>query len=763
MKKIYLFIALLLIIISTQAQQTIAGKVFDAVSKEPIQGAVITNANNKTVITDAAGKFSIITKDNKLNISSISFESKTITVTNNFLAISLQPSSKELQQVVVSANRTAEKRSEAPVSIAVISKQTIDEAKAQRIDNLVNKVSGVFMVNLGNEQHEMSIRQPMTTSSRFLYMEDGIPIRTTGVYNHNALLEMNMTSVKNIEIIKGPASALYGGEAIGGAVNLITQAAPAFTSGSINAQLNNTGYKRADVQIGSTFGKFGIIASGYYADRKNGPIDHSDFHKSAITVRADYKANNKLTWTNTLAYINYYSDMTGALDSIKFSQKNFSSLQTFTYRTVTALRYKSMLAQKWNENSASTLSVLYRDNSVKQNPSYSIASTSNPLLYKGQENNNSFKTYAVFFQHVQKFKWLSSKLIAGASVELSPQTYYAKFIWINKDAASGKYVSYYSPVPDSLLSNYKTNISNIATYADYEFVPFKDVKVVAAIRYDAFTYNFQNSLPPSASSGAPSSITTFSRLTPKIGFTYNKKTFGIYGNYSEGYVPPQITELFNSVTVPYLQPQTFFNYEVGGWLSLAKNKLYADWSLYLLNGTNEIISVKQADGSTLNQNAGKTQHIGIEYGINYKLNSQLQIRISATNAKHTYIDNIVKGVDYSGKEISAAPRFFSNAEITFKPKTVKGLRVSAEWQHQSKYFMDDLNNYTYKGFDVVNFRAGYQLKGFEVWANLLNAFNQYYSTLATKSSTSTGNSSYSYNLGDPQEITFGIAYKFGKK
>ena len=137
---------------------------------------------------------------------------------------------KMLQEVIVtSASHTAVKRSEAPIAIAVINKQTMEDTKAQRIDQLLNKVSGVFMVSLGNEQHEMSIRQPMTTKSLFLYMEDGIPIRATGVYNHNALLEMNLPAAKSIEVIKGPSSALYGAEAIAGVVNIVTQAPPAVT------------------------------------------------------------------------------------------------------------------------------------------------------------------------------------------------------------------------------------------------------------------------------------------------------------------------------------------------------------------------------------------------------------------------------------------------------------------------------------------------------------------------------------------------------
>ncbi len=742
----------------SQINNLVSGKIFDAITKEPIQGAVIAALSIKT-ISNENGSFNLQTNSNKIIINAVGYDAKTIDITNKNLAISLSPSQKILDQVVVTANRTNEKRTEAPIAISIINKQTIDEAKAQRIDAVLNKVSGVYMVNLGNEQHEMSIRQPMTTKSLFLYMEDGIPIRTTGVYNHNALLEMNLPAAKTIEVIKGPSAAMYGGEAIAGAVNIITQAAPAYTGGNISTQFNNTGYKRVDGQIGSTIGKWGLLATGYYATRKDGPVEHTDFNKTSISLRSDYKANDHLTLTNTLAYVDYYSDMTGALDSTKYFQKNFSSLQSFTFRSVYALRYKSILSQQWNTNSATSISFLLRDNSVKQNPSYSIGSTSVATVFKGQINDNSFKTNSVVAQHVQKFAWLKSKLVMGASVDFSPQSYYAKFISITKDLALNKYVSYTQKTPDSLLTNYTTNISNIATYIDYELNPFNGFKLVAALRYDAFKYNYSNLLQ----TGAPSSVTNYNRVTPKLGFTYNIKGVGFYGNYSEGYVPPQITELFSSSIVPYLAPQTFKNYEVGGWLAINGNKLYADWSLYNLRGTNEIISVKLSDGTTQNQNAGETQHKGIEYGINYQPNTQWHFRFSGTNAKHTYINNIVKGVNYNGKEINGAPHFIANAELFYKPIFLKGFSVGAEWQHQNKYFMDDLNNFTYNGFDIANIRIAYKIKKAEIWVNALNVFNAYYAVYATSApGASVGVNNKTYNMGDPGELTIGLSYKFGK-
>lgn len=752
----------LYLFLSAQNKRIISGKVFDAYSKEPLKSAIITDSHKNICLSDISGSFRMVTEADFITVAFSGYdEIKIATNQSDYVSAALTQSGKLLQQIVVTANRTAEKRSESPVAISSISKQTIEDTKANRLDQLLNKASGVFMVSLGNEQHEMSIRQPMTTKSVFLYLEDGIPVRTTGVYNHNALLEMNMAAVKNIEIMKGPASALYGAEAIAGAVNIITLASPAYTNGYISTQWNNNGYKRVDAQAGTNLGKWGMIASGYYASRSNGPVDFSDFHKTAFSVRTDYKPNDKTSWTNTLSYIDYYSDMTGALDSLKFSQRNYSTPHTFTYRSVTALRIKSMLSQEWSPNSESSVAFMYRKNSVKQNPSYSVGSTANPLVYKGQINENAFNTYAVFLQHTQKFRWLNSKLIAGASIDISPQTYYAKFIWIQKDASTGKYTGYTAPVSDSLLSNYQTGIRNMAAYVDFEISPAKSLKLVAAIRYDAFTYDFANKLSSSASSGAPSTKNNFSRITPKLGFTYNHKGIGFYANYSEGYVPPQITELFNSTKVPFLLPQSFHNYEMGGWLTLLRNKIYADWSLYQMNGTDEIISVKQTDGTSVNQNAGKTKHIGIEYGLSYKPDAEWLFRISATNAKHTFISNIVKGIDYSGKEMSAAPRFTGNTEIMYKPSRIRGFRAGIEWQHQGAYFLDDMNLYRYSGFDVINLRTGFTKGHLDIWINALNIFNTYYSTFASKSAA-TGTASYAYNLGDPRELTLGISYKFGK-
>ena len=194
-----------------------------------------------------------------------------------------------------------------------------------------------------------------------------------------------MAAVRNIEIIKGPASSLYGQEAVGGAVNFITLSPAAIPTARISLQGNDIGYKRGDIQLSNTFKKLGIAVDGYYSDRKHGVQEHSDFHKTALTLRADYHFNEKTTLNNSVSYINYYSDMGGGIDSVKFAKKDYSDFQTFTYRDVYTLRAKSSLSHYWSANTKSTLTGVFRDNSIKQNPSYFISDDYKPWNGKGDK------------------------------------------------------------------------------------------------------------------------------------------------------------------------------------------------------------------------------------------------------------------------------------------------------------------------------------------------------------------------------------------
>lgn len=670
-----------------------------------------------------------------------------------------------MHEIVVTANREGVKRSEAPVAISVIDARVIKDTRANSIDQLLNKVSGVNMVNLGNEQHQMSIRQPITTKSLFLYLQDGIPIRTSGLFNHNALLEINMASVKNIEVIKGPSSSLYGSEAIGGVVNFITLSPSDSLDLKVSLQANNIGYKRADMMTSFTTGKLGIVASGYYAHKNNGFLEYSDFNKGTFSVRADYTFSEHTYLSNNISYINYYSDMPGGIDSTMFAEKQFTNPQTFTYRKVNSLRYHSTLHHQWSKYGKTSVSMIYRNNSIEQNPAYRIKDDYRKQngewkgkkdLAHGEINKSSFNSYAMIAQHRQQFSKMRALLIGGVSADISPSDYYARYIKINKDTISKKYTSYQTT--DSTLTNYSTGINNYAGYLNFEFSPLKKLRIVSSIRYDFFEYRFDNSLKASSFSGSRDTVNHFSRVSSKIGATYNfsGKT-GIYANYSEGFIPPQVTEMYTGVKVPELDPSVVRNYEAGGWVEIIYNKLMADISVYDLKSTAEIISVRQDDGSFANQNAGKTPHKGIEAGVRAKIKRNLSFRFSGSYSKHRFEEFNEKGENYNGKEMNGAPNWIYNAEIWYAPAFVKGLKTSIELQHIGKYYTDAKNTNKYPGYTTLNFRAGYEYKWMEFWVNVMNATDRFYATVASKSSFG-----YSYTLAEPININIGYTYNFGK-
>ncbi|MFC0181653.1 TonB-dependent receptor plug domain-containing protein [Pseudarcicella hirudinis] len=224
MRYFYVSVFIVITAVSVVAQTRIKGKIYDNSTKEPVVGASVRAAGLPIgTSTNTNGEFVLNSEKaiTELLISSVGFQKKEVSFSGDKpLLISLEPSVENLQQVVVTANREASLRTQAPVAISKLSPSLINDSKATNMYEIINKTPGVVMMNYNNEQHGMGIRQPMGTSAYFLYLEDGVPIRPMGVFNHNAIIEMNIFAISSVEIVKGPASSLYGPEAVGGAINL---------------------------------------------------------------------------------------------------------------------------------------------------------------------------------------------------------------------------------------------------------------------------------------------------------------------------------------------------------------------------------------------------------------------------------------------------------------------------------------------------------------------------------------------------------------
>ncbi len=778
-KTVFLAVVIMLTIGKTLAQTTYSGTITD-IKNNPLIGVDIVDVNNSKngTMTDVNGHFAITSENSSFNITHVGYKEKTVTLKEGPNQIQLLQETQLLDEVVVSASREAQKRKDVPAAISVLSAETIADTKAFSLEQIVNQVPGVFMSTsraTSNEQHFMSVRSPISTKSLFLYVEDGLPIRPTAVFNHNALLEMNTSSFDRIEVLKGPASSIYGSEAIGGSFNYITKTPTLGLHGSVEFQTNDMGLKRYGAEVSTHNGKnFGFFLNTNFTQRQDGPVEHTDYEKYALTFKTVLDLSESAKWTNVFDVIDYRSDMAGSLSEADYSGGNYESDQTFTERDALAFRLRSTVDKYWNDANKTSFNFIFRDNRMDQIPSYRVRQFRNRGTLtgfgSGEINSNQFKSFVGLIQHKLDFDFKNSSLIVGVTADLSPQDYVAETISVTVDPTTGRNIAYTYNAGDYIL-NYEADILNYAGYFQYEISPLEKLKITAALRYDKFEYDYNNRIDGQA--GAQDTKSEYDNIAPKLGFNYNiTDKAGIYANYSNGFSPPQTSTLYRNSFVGVggevfdLKPSSYDNYELGGYFVNGK-KWKLDAALYLLEGKNTLVTLRDNNDEFFNANAGKTRSMGIEYGITFSPTEELSLTHNGSYAKHRYVSFFERGVDYSDTDMNTAPSLLGTSLIKYKPSAIKNLVLIAEHELVGKYntsFENQVDNgdgtfgtATYDGHNIFNFRASYGFKNFEIWAHALNVFDELYSIRASYSRFRRENS---YSIGNPRAFHVGVKYAF---
>ncbi len=134
----------------------------------------------------------------------------------------------ELGSVVVSAARIEQKTLEAPASVSVVSRDALDAAGAVRVtDALTAKVPGMYMRGASGTDSRLNSAPIVSlrgqSQSRVKMMMDGVNLSDGNSGSLSSLLGVNLSDVERIEVVPGVGSALYGSDAIGGVVNIISK------------------------------------------------------------------------------------------------------------------------------------------------------------------------------------------------------------------------------------------------------------------------------------------------------------------------------------------------------------------------------------------------------------------------------------------------------------------------------------------------------------------------------------------------------------
>lgn len=680
-------------------------------------------------------------------------------------AVALAQTAPALDTIVVSGSRSETKLSETPVSIGAVSRAQWDADKPKSVGEIINRIPGVHWNDLGNEQHSMAIRQPISTNAVYQYLEDGIPIRPLGVFNHNALNEHNMNGSGGVEVVKGAASSLYGSNAVGGAVNFLMQRPSRTPTGYVGIRHDNTdGFTRVDSGASNTWSDLGLRFSHYSSQRDtHNWQQYSGGKKDAFTLRGDYNLNDKSWLRASLVHTNLDSDTPGSLFENDFRSNPGKSINTFTWRKDKTTRANLAWEGETTQGGLTTVTLFARNNDHGQLPNYTISGCSGANC-KGTLNNNHVESLGVDVKHEQKLNWLRARLVTGVYIDRSQNDYVSDNLKVVRDVPTGRYISYTlnSVANPSGVRDYGAGIANDAAFAQLEFSPSEQIRVVAGGRYDRIRYDFKNNLTPGANYGAANEVRSFAKFSPKLGATYAlSPTSSLYSNLSMGFTPPEVSQLYGKTAIPELNSATYDNVEVG-WRALLPSGIRLDSALYQLSGKDTIVSYTSNTGDSYNKNAGNTRSRGLELSLNQE-RREWDWRVGATWAEHTFVscrvsDKVGAIEDYSGKDMPQAPSHTITAQVGWK--FTPASRVALGLVKQGGYWMNNANTVRYAGHTLLNLTASHKLAdGWEVWGQVRNLTDKRYSDNASssyKSGAYTPNTQNTYAAGVPRSVMVGL-------
>ncbi len=298
-----LIIAFLLLQLQTVAQNTFRFLIKDSMSGDPLPGANVTIQDTSIgTSSDEGGTAKLENIPNGTHAVVFSFvgyqtQTKKILFPNDTvqpLEIRLDGEEEELEVIVISSTRSSRTIADIPTRVELIAGEELDEKanmKPGDIRMLLNESTGIQTQQTSATSANASIRIQGLDGRYTQILKDGFPLYA-GFSGGLGLLQIPPLDLKQVEVIKGSSSTLFGGGAIAGMVNLISRTPT--EERDLRFLINGTSAKGLDLSgfYGQKFGKIGFTIFG--SGNSNEPYDPADIGLTAIPKVERYTINPRL-------------------------------------------------------------------------------------------------------------------------------------------------------------------------------------------------------------------------------------------------------------------------------------------------------------------------------------------------------------------------------------------------------------------------------------------------------------------------------------
>ncbi len=757
---------------AAQGTGVIQGTVVAAAGGEPLAGATVRLdgsrlnpsrlGGSRQAVTDAAGRFRITALPAgtyTLTARRVGYADGTASAEVQAggtaeVRIALATQSLLLEEVVVtSATREVRRLAETPATVGVVSSAELRAARPAHPAEVMGQVPGVWVSATGGEGHTTAIRQPKTTNPVHLFLEDGVPTRSTGFFNHNALYEINVPQAERIEVLKGPATALYGSDAIGGVINVESRAPTAARTAEAYAEAGAFGWSRLLASAGGMRGGDGVRAD-LNVTRTDGWRNGTAYDRQSATLRWDRSMDGGRSLKTVLAFSRIDQQTAGAstLRADDYAANPTANYTPISFREVHAFRLSTAFEQARGRTLLS-VTPFVRWNRMELLPNWSLAY--DPTVYTtGHRSLGLLARYRVDLDE------LRTRLIGGVDVDLSPGGRQEDSVEAMRD---GSFYRTYTTGPR--LYDYDVTFRGVSPYLHAETAPVDGLRLTAGLRADFVGYDYDNrldALQTGRHRRPDDARVSYAHLSPKLGATYEfGPALGIFGSYAHGFRAPSEGQLFRqgqAQNTVDLDPVRADSWEAGARGSLAGRVTY-QVSAYRMQVSDDILTFTDSrTGTRETSNAGRTLHRGVEVGVGAALGAGLRADLGWSRARHSYEAWSPRpDVDFAGNEMESAPRTLVNLRLAWRPAWREGMDFAAEWARVGSYWMDADNMHRYGGHALVNLRADVPLtRGVEAVARVSNLLDTRYA----EGASFTQAAGEEFAPGMPRTVYVGVQWRW---
>ena len=639
-----------------------------------------------------------------------------------------------------------------PQVVNTVSDNVLEDQNATTLDEALYNVSNVVQTNTLGDTQDAFVRRGFGANRDGSIMTNGL--RTVLPRSFNA-------STERVEVLKGPASTLYGILDPGGLINVVTKRPEKTFGGSISA--TSTSFGGGTGQIDVT----GPIDGTRLAYRLTGEYQDEDYWRSFGTERSTFIAPS-LTWFGddaTVTVLYSHRDYKTPFDRGTIFDLNTKKAVDVDRKT----RFDESFNVTDGQSDLAQLNAEYRLNSqwtAKFDYSYSQDKYSDNqarvMAYDSKTGNLTRRVDATQGStqrmHTTRADLQGNVDIAGFYNEILTGVSYENYDLLRTDMMRCKNVkgfNIYNPTYGNLDkcttvsasdSDQTIKQESYSAYAQDALYLTDKWIAVAGLRYQYYTQY--------AGKGRPFNVNTDShddQWTPKLGLVYKlTPAVSLFANYSQTFMPQSSIASY----IGDLPPETSNAYEIGAKFDLFDG-ITANIALFDIHKRNVLYTESVGD-ETIAKTAGRVRSQGVEVDLAGSLTENTNII-----ASYGYTDaKVLEDPDYAGKPLPNVPRHTGSLFLTYDIHNAfagNTLTLGSGGHGVSRRSATNGADYYLPGYFVADAFAAYKIKlqyPVTLQVNVKNLFDKTYYT----SSIATNN--LGNQIGDPREVQFTVKMAF---